>query len=134
MTIRFDAFDHYWLVGGHEGKVYSSKRAAFVQYDDEQYVAWLSQPTNEVTSTETVDELYSILRSNNVPPYHHVAKSVVLSRLTDTQLEAAIGGMTVRQQERWRAPDSPYVYADDEEVISNIAAVGADPSVVLAPE
>jgi hypothetical protein len=81
------------------------------------------------------------LAADNLPdPYVapveriRVSKSVVLSRLSDAQLEAAIGGMSVRQQERWRAPDSPFVYADDEEVIAIIQTVGADPAVVLAPE
>jgi len=89
--------------------------------DRREYEAWLA-------AGNTPDAYVAPVERVQVP------KSVVLSRLSDDQLEAAIGGMTIRQQERWRAPDSPFVYADDGEVIAIIQAVGADPSVVLAPE
>lgn len=62
-----------------------------------------------------------------------VLKSVVISRLTDAQLEAALGAMTTRQKERWRAPDHPAIYHDDPEAVALVQFVGADPSVVLAP-
>jgi hypothetical protein len=62
-----------------------------------------------------------------------VRKSVIIGRLTDDQLEAALRLMTVRQKERWRAPDKPSVYADDEETLAVLQAIGADPEVVLAP-
>ncbi|MBX9820847.1 MAG: hypothetical protein K2Y19_09345 [Afipia birgiae] len=71
-----------------------------------------------------------------VPPLvkHQIRKSTIIARLTDEQLAAAIGGMTVRQQERWRAPDQPLLNTDDPEAIAIIEAVGADPAVILAPE
>jgi hypothetical protein len=67
------------------------------------------------------------------PPRRLVPKSLIISRLTDAQLDAALGAMTNRQKERWRASDHPAVYADDPEVIALLLAVGADPDVVLAP-
>ena len=89
--------------------------------DRQTYEAWLA-------ADNTPDAYVTPIERVQIP------KSVILSRLSDAQLEAAIGGMTVRQQERWRTPDSPFVYADDEEVIAIIQAIGADPAVVLAPE
>lgn len=63
-----------------------------------------------------------------------IRKSTIIARLTDDQLAAAIGGMTLRQQERWRAPDQPLLNAGDPEAISIIEAAGADPAVILAPD
>ena len=62
-----------------------------------------------------------------------VYKSIVLSRLTDEQLDAALVAMNNRQRERWRSPDSPTVFVDDAEVIGLLRFIGADPAVVLAP-
>lgn len=65
------------------------------------------------------------------PPRRMVRKSVVLSRLTDQQIEAAIGLLTASQAERWRASDRPAVYFDDPETVAILQAVGADPEVVM---
>ena len=62
-----------------------------------------------------------------------VLKSVIIARLTDQQLEAALAAMTTRQKERWRAPAHPSIYADDPEAVELVRAVGADPAAVLAP-
>lgn len=59
-------------------------------------------------------------------------KWLVADRLTDTQLEAAFAIMSVRQQQRWWAQEFPNIYADDPDMLSVLAAIGADPSVVLA--
>ena len=61
-----------------------------------------------------------------------VPKSLIISRVTDSQLEDVLALMTVRQMERWRAPDQPCVYADDPEVLALLNAIGADTDVVLA--
>lgn len=58
-------------------------------------------------------------------------KWLVVARLTDPQLEAALGAMTVRQQERWRAAAFPDIWADDPEMLAILALVGADPETVL---
>ena len=61
-----------------------------------------------------------------------VTKSVIINRLTDAQIIAALALMTPKQQERWRAPDKPAVYADDPEMLVILQAIGADPAVILA--
>lgn len=66
------------------------------------------------------------------PQRRLISKSLVLDRLTDEQLAAALGLMSQRQKERWRSPDKPAVFADDTELLAVLAAVGADPAVVLA--
>lgn len=78
--------------------------------------------------------MIAVLRAANVPPYHRVAKSTILSRLGKEDSERAFALTTIDQQLRWNAPDKPSVNADDPETIAIIAAVGADASVVLAPE
>jgi hypothetical protein len=62
----------------------------------------------------------------------YVPKSVIINRLTEEQVAAAIGAMTFKQQERWRSPDSPAVRADDVEVRGLLKAIGADPDAILA--
>ncbi len=62
-----------------------------------------------------------------------VPKSLVIARLTDAQLEAALALMTPRQRERWRASDKPAVFADDPETVALLAAIGADAETILAP-
>lgn len=65
-------------------------------------------------------------------PRRLIAKSIVLSRLTDEQLNAALGLMNNRQKERWRAPDKAEVFVDDTELLAVLNAVGADAAFVLA--
>ena len=65
-------------------------------------------------------------------PRRLVPKSLIISRLTDAQLDTALALMTTRQKERWRSPDHPAVYADDPETVGLLNAIGADPTVVLA--
>lgn len=65
------------------------------------------------------------------PVRRMVPKWLIVARLTDEQLEKAIGVMTLRQQERWRAAAFPDVYADDPEMLKILTYVGADPETVL---
>jgi hypothetical protein len=132
--MNYDWFDHYWSIGGDQTQVYSSKRAIYVPVEDAVFVSWLAVEGNFVSPLATQADLVGFLRDANVPPYHRIRKSTLISRLTDTQLAQAISMLSVRQQERWRAPDQPAVNADDPETLAVIAAVGADPAVVMAPE
>ena len=66
-------------------------------------------------------------------PRRLVAKSLIVSRLTDPQLDRALAAMTTRQRERWRSPDHPEVNADDPDVLAILRAIGADLAIVLAP-
>jgi hypothetical protein len=81
---------------------------------------------------DVVIETYAT--TNAEPVRRLVPKSVILSRLTDAQLDAALAMLTTRQKERWRAADKPAVYFDDAETVGLINAIGADPAVVMAPE
>lgn len=67
-------------------------------------------------------------------PRRMVPKWLIVERLTDEQLEAAMGLMSLRQAERWRAAAFPNIYTDDPEMLAVLAAVGADPAVVLRGE
>jgi hypothetical protein len=133
--MRFFYFpkDHYWIVGGDKGRVYSSARDASVDVADQDYVAWLERG-GVVTPIASMDDLIAVLRDANVPPYHRVRKSTIIARLTDGQLDKALGLLTTRQAERWRASDQPVVNADDPEMLQVLQAIGADPAAVMAPE
>ena len=65
------------------------------------------------------------------PVRRMLPKWLVVARLTDMQLEAAIGAMTLRQQEHWRAAAFPDIWVDDPEMLAILALVGADPETVL---
>lgn len=78
----------------------------------------------------TPDEVVAIM---SPPQRRQISKSVILSRITDQQLDAALAAMTNRQKERWRSPDVQLVFADDPEIVALVTAIGADPAVVLAP-
>lgn len=123
----------YWLVGDDESQVYSSAAGKFVEPTEGTYTRW-KEDGGIPTRIDTFDNLIVVLRAANVPPYHRVRKSTIIFRLTDPQLEQALSVMTVRQRERWYAPDQGYINADDPESIAVVTAIGADPSVVLAPE
>lgn len=131
--MHFDLKDFYWFVGGDGTRAYSSKVRGFVAVDDPALLAWTADGSKP-TRIDSIDDLIAVLREQNIPPYHHVRKSTIIGRLTDGQLAQAIAMLTVRQQERWRAPDQPAVNADDPETNAILTAVGADPAVVLAPE
>lgn len=64
-----------------------------------------------------------------------VPKSLIVSRLNAVgKLVAASAALSadLYARERWYAPDKPAVYADDEEVLALLKAIGADPAVILA--
>lgn len=63
-----------------------------------------------------------------------IDKDIILSRITDEQLEAAMNLMTTRQKEQWRVPSKPYIYVDDANLLGLLKAIGADPEVVLAKD
>lgn len=132
----FNPFAWYWIVGADKAQVYSSARAAMVPIGDKGYQQWSAAMPGQVLGTPiaSMDDLIDVLREANVPPYHRVRKSTIISRVTDEQLSNAIAMMTPRQQERWRASDQPAINADDPETIAVLKAVGADPAIVMAPD
>ena len=91
-------------------------------------LVWQEVPEDTTTRDTFVDG--AVVKE--VPP-EPVLKSLIISRLTDWQLDDAVGARSTRQQERWRAPDQPSVYFDDAETIAVLTAIGADPDEVLAP-
>jgi hypothetical protein len=71
-----------------------------------------------------------------IVPRRLVPKSTIIDRLNAAgKLVAASAALNANlyTRERWYAPDRPAVYADDPEVLALLAAIGADPAVVLAP-
>lgn len=133
---EYDPSDWYLSIL-ENGTIYSSKRGVSIATDDLEYVDFL-QSGNTATVCDTVDDLIEVQRRNNSPPYHRVAKSTIIYRLTDEQLAAATAAFNepanLRLRERWYAPDQPAINANDPESIAFVQAIGADPAVILAPE
>lgn len=70
------------------------------------------------------------------PPRRLAPKSTIVDRLHAAgKLAAAKAAIdsNLYVRERWYAPDKPAVYADDPETLGLLAAIGADPAVILAP-
>lgn len=86
-------------------------------------------PSYEVVDGKAV-ESYEV---EDIPTQRReIAKWLIVSRLTDEQLEHAFSLMSLRQVERWRAAAFPDIYVDDPEMIAILAAIGADADAVLA--
>lgn len=71
------------------------------------------------------------IRETMPVPRRMVRKSTIIARLTDQQLEDAMSILSLRQAERWRAPDQPAVYFDDPDMVAVLTAIGADVGVVM---
>jgi len=71
------------------------------------------------------------------PPRRMVRKSLVQQRLIDAdKMDDAYALLTTMPSAfaRWFAPDRPEVYADDPDALALLAAIGADPEVIMAAE
>lgn len=80
----------------------------------------------------TDEEIVAMEAEWAAQPPRLIAKSLVLERLTDEQLETALSLMSVRQKERWRMPGKPDIYVNDPELLGLLQAIGADAETVLA--
>lgn len=70
-----------------------------------------------------------------LPVRRLVRKSVVQGRLIAAgKMNAAYAALTANPVHfaRWFAPDRPEVYADDQDALALLAAIGADAGVVMA--
>jgi hypothetical protein len=66
--ITYIPSDWYWMIGGDQTQVFSSKRNALVPVSDASYQAWLSLG-NTPTQIDTVASLHDVLAKAGVPPY-----------------------------------------------------------------
>jgi len=126
----YDSRRWFWIVGNDTAHAYSSAAGGYVDV--------AQAPEDRITRIASMDELIEVLRAANVPPYHRVAKSTIIARLTDQQLSASAEAFgrpeNLRLSERWYAPDQPAINANDPESVAFVQAIGGDPAIVLAPE
>jgi hypothetical protein len=136
--VFYNPADHYWLVGD---RIWSSALPGYVAAEDAIYAAWVdagSWPTR-IASEEELDEVLLAAghgdRSPN-PPKRTVLKSVIISRLIAAEkIEAARAALDqdAAAYARWWAPDRPAINCDDPDALALLAAIGADPDVILGP-
>src|SRR5213596_2366731 len=93
-----------------------------VQRDDGAFVPWDADNNQPLDINGHAGRLWKYAGSPTPDPYvppvvtrWEIPKSVIISRLTDEQLDTVMAAMTTRQKERWRSPDSPTVWNDNEE-------------------
>ena len=136
MLKNYNPLDWYWDVTGKTG-IYSSARQAYVPKTDDVYKAWLADG-GIATKLNSEDELVGVLQNAKVPPYHKVSPYVIVQRLQVVGL--AEQAMTALQQDPvsyarfFTSPSRGGVDAGAADVRAFLAAVGADPDVILAPE
>lgn len=120
--IPYNPLAWFWLVQ-ENNKFYSSAAQGYVDTAPEVY-----------TPIDTFDNLVQVLRDANVPPYHLVAKRVIVDRLEQagllTAARTALDAADLYTQERWNTRDR--IYADDPAAVGLIQAIGGDPAVILA--
>ena len=78
--LPFDPKNWFWIVGGDESQVFSSKSGNYILASDAGYVAWVASggmPTRIASAVE----LGEVLAPHNVRP----AQSAVLDSYTETQ-------------------------------------------------
>lgn len=78
--MQYNPKDWYWIVGGDESQVYSSKLGNYVAVADQTYQAWLAAG-NLPTRIVNAAELGEVLAPHNVRP----VQSAVLDGYTDAQ-------------------------------------------------
>lgn len=129
--MMLDPKNWFWIVNGDEARAFSSAVGAYVSAEQ-------ADPSRTTRGIDSEESMIAVLRDLNVPPYHRVPKSTIISRLTDAQLSAAAAVFNqpenLRLRERWYAPDQPAINANDPESIAFVLAIGADPEAILAPE
>ena len=63
----YNPMDWYWIVGGDDTRVFSSKASAYLPATDSTYTAWAADnPTTKILDAE---QLYEVLLQQWVPPY-----------------------------------------------------------------
>lgn len=84
-----------------------------------------------------MESLIGVLRAANVPPYHAVTPYRIVRRLEAAGVAAqaiAVLEAPANAVLRWRFTTLAGVPADDPDARALIAAAGADPDEILAPE
>lgn len=95
----------------------------------------IAGPAEYVVEGGEVVETYPV--EDAVPLRTLIRKSIVQQRLIDTgKMNAAYAALTSNATyfARWFAPDRPQVYCDDPDALQLLAAIGADPLVIMAEE
>lgn len=124
----------YWIVGGDETQVFASARGALVPVTDTAYTAWLAAG-NAPTRIDSMASLVDVLRAAGVPPYHKVRTYTVVLRLTSAGVIEAADAALEGNRDLWRQfYTAGSIDADNAAARDFLTGIGADPSVILAPE
>jgi hypothetical protein len=137
MLLRYAASNWYWIVGGDEANVWSSRRAASIPVNDPDYVAWLAAG-NWPTPIATMAELEAVL-AEQYPPgtlttytwfkrWQKEQGGITLASgmpiKTDDRAQAKITGAFVAAQELptvitpWHAADGTVHQLDASQIVA----------------
>lgn len=121
--------DWYWIIGGDETQAYSSAAGAIVPIEQAVF--------QRMSHIATMDDLTAMLRAANVPPYHAVSSYRIVRRLeeagaAETALQVIDAPENAVLKARFYTLGA--IPADDPDAIALIAAAGADPAAILAPD
>lgn len=136
----FQPDDWYWIVGGDQTRVWSSRSARYYAASNAGYKSWLAGggiPTR-IDSEESLWEVLNAqfpagLPADLTPPVI-IPKRVIVDRLhVAGKLEAAKAALDAADlytQERWNTRTD--IYADDPTALAMCQQIGVDPAVILA--
>lgn len=96
----YDPLNWYWIVGGDETQVFSSKTNAFVPVDDASYIAWDNTPT----SIDTLANLKQVLTDAGASPYLIVTPARARIVLSQAGKLAAVEAVVAQ------APEAVQIY------------------------
>ncbi len=126
----FDVTNWYWVVGGDETKVWSSRRASFVSASDETYLAWL-EAGGIPTRIDTVDNLADALSAQYPDGAPQTAKVVRAKR---NSALAACDWIAIRQADAGTLTDTQWAeWKIYRQALRDIPSQSGFPAVVAWP-
>lgn len=139
--LTYDPMNWYWVVGGDETKVYSSRIGGYLPAGSPSYLAWLEEG-NRATRIASEDELIAVLREqapNGLPealrPPRRLSTYRIVRRLEEAGLLAAAQALLdANITFKWRFTTTIDVAVDDADLVAGLHAIGADVDAILAPE
>lgn len=121
----------FWIVASDETRFWSSADGSYVE------TVPAGAGVTRIASESELDEVLAAYGLLGPTARRKVLKSVVQARLIEAGLmDAAKLALDSNSAffARWFAPDRPEVYADDPDALMLLAAIGADPETIMAPE
>ncbi|PRF79644.1 hypothetical protein C6Q12_03855 [Burkholderia multivorans] len=126
----FDVTNWYWIVGGDESRVWSSRRARFVDVTDAEYLEWI-EAGGASTKIDTIDSLGDTLYAQYPAGAPQTASVVRASR---NSALAACDWIAIRQADAGTLSDAQWAaWRAYRQALRDIPQQASFPSEVVWP-